>query len=214
MSGRNNIVLIEFDMIRDTDIGVIEVLRKYYSKSKYINQVLLNIDNKILLSQLLMMHNINPLSLFFEDESIDIDDLYDQLFDKYCDEIIEKSTYTNMKKVVLLFKERGVTTTVLCRNKKEEQIIRNELDLYTILHNDYKEVDLKSYDAIYIKKFKDVLKFNKFNATHIYTANYAYNYDEKHREKPIQSIYAKISDTNTVRFLDIYNKKNYIIPMG
>ena len=80
MSGRNNIVLIEFDMIRDTDIGIIEVLRKYYSKSKYINQVLLNIDNKILLSQLLMMHNSNPLSLFFEDESIDIDDLYDQKY--------------------------------------------------------------------------------------------------------------------------------------
>lgn len=210
----NNHILIDFDLIKDTDVGIIKVIQQKYNDKKVFKQFLFNSDI-ICRSALQGRIELNPLDLIvIDDLKEESDDLYNQIISRESEDIIKYASNTNCTKLITSFaKTNLVYITVICKNIYEERYIRslfNKNDkISIIIETDKSKIDISSYDVLYIKNIKDCLLFKDLKGKNIYIPNYGFNLEHTIKSKengyiPLMDISILIGDVNRVYIVDLY----------
>lgn len=211
---QSNFILTDFNIILNTDVGVFSVLKSKYNNPNFFNTDLIsNIDDDALIYMLTNKRYGNVLDLFINNNyKNQTESLYNQIIDNDLDIVYNNSLLTNIFDLFKLYlKTEVINITVLCKNEKEEQIIKKLDENFNILrYNDNEKINCEEFDTIFLKKYKDVYKFDKLKAKNIFIYNYANNLDEE-KNIPLLDISFTIARTNKVYTIDLHRIKN---PLG
>lgn len=210
-----NTILIAFDMIADTEIGLIRMIKEKYNDESIFYPGILEMDDANLIYNLHMRKNDNPLFVAVKDDENQeqMDSYYNEFMEKEYDSILENSILTPILKLISTFISSNgiVNVDILCKNKQEEQYIKRIEGLEkcgVIIQDDYSKVDISKYDGIYIKVFKDILKFKNLTTKTIFLANYKFNLKETDNdgiEVPLPEVSIEIVSSNVLKIIDIYS---------
>lgn len=92
LNGRVLTAIIDFDLIVNTELGLIRFIRENFQDERAFNLEILNKSDSEILSLLFSRKSENPLSIISVDENLDsIDKLYESFFTSYEEEIINRS---------------------------------------------------------------------------------------------------------------------------
>jgi len=84
MVGKKVAILVDFDFITYTDMGLYTLVKEKYAIPSIFDLEVLNVDPKILLFASFERKSRNPLSIIMNDTAnVDIDKLYQDMLDKY-----------------------------------------------------------------------------------------------------------------------------------
>ena len=174
-------VLVPFNLIVDTDMGLIKLLEFDYSNTEYFHEGILNTEEENQQYLLNTRNNRNPLSIVFKKDDPELmDDLYKQFIEKEYDNILQLSCNTSLANLANALREdisQVIRLTILCQSKAEENIIKlRNISNFRPLVSRKELVNLNNYDSLYIKDVHDLDKFKKeiFKKS-IYVANYGFN---------------------------------------
>lgn len=198
-------ILFTSNILLDTDIGVYRLVREKYDNPKYFKLNILDVIIERYKEVIPRRDTINPLSFIIKDEyKNSIDNLYNEMMSKDYSRILELSEFTNVEDVLGLFLTRKeLDIKIVCKNLEEKQIFKNRNKKYNIVvFENYKDIDVEAYDAIYTKYYKDYSKFNKIVAKTLYFANAKYNFTNKNIIDP--EIYINLDGPNEFKAINLY----------
>lgn len=219
--------LIPYDMLVDTDIGLVKYIQfSCQGDEKYLPGVMemTDVENTDTLKYMALHRNFhNPLSIIMDDASMvtcNPDELLKSFFDNYEDQILRLSTSTALFSMVCksLFVANTLKFTVLCKNKAQEDDLMRRLrkryeveniPISTII-GDFSSVKTKEYGNFYIKVVWDIDKYKPpMEGKNIIIANYDFNkeYNDKDEEfmnLPLMEVTNKYMSTNKIKFIDVY----------
>ena len=198
-------ILFTSNILLDTDIGVYRLVREKYDNPKYFKLNILDVIIERYKEVIPRRDTINPLSFIIKDEyKNSIDNLYNEMMSKDYSRILELSEFTNVEAVLGLFLTRKeLDIKIVCKNLEEKQIFKNRNKKYNIVvFENYKDIDVEPYDAIYTKYYKDYSKFNKIVAKTLYFANAKYNFTNKNIIDP--EIYINLDGPNEFKAINLY----------
>lgn len=210
--------LIPFDLIVDTDSGLINLLKRDYLRATMFKPGMLLVDDNMKKYQLLHRPSINPLYNFTWQKDIDdIDDLYKDFMDKKYDEILKLSPYTTLYAALRLFvnSKGAIIPTVLCKCQAEIDYIASDDSINNsrvlLAKKGYDHLDISDYDPIYLKDFMDYTKCKNPFAKNIYISNYDFNIEtlDDGLVIPRKDLGILFLDQNRATVVDVYN-----IPSG
>lgn len=212
-------VLISFDMIFDTDLALIRLIREKYLDPEEFKFNLITQPPSVLKYILKYRGDINPLTNFVVNEE-DADQYYLKFIEEKYDEILKYTEKTTIFDLVSRFvASKGmIMTTILYHDEREEMLIK-EFDRYghidKILVDDWKkDIDLNRYDTIYLKDYQKVLLFDllKFNGKNVYISSNIYNMSLDgigNKVIPNIDISTICMDRNDIYVIDLYNSLEY-----
>lgn len=162
--------LIPFDLLYDTDFGVVKFLQITTNKSDDIYKMLYpgilemyDVKDNLLLQYILSKRDIvNPLSCIFKDEYLSqLNQIYDGIMDTHFNEVLKYSCETsliNMMFTSINLYGDTMKFTVLCKNDSEaEKIIeRAKKDNFAISTVSPDKIDYTKYDTLYRKNVYDL----------------------------------------------------------
>ena len=208
-------VYIPFNMIVDTDFGIIRLIEQIQNISEYPT-------NK-LKSFLLKRRQENPITEYSVLREFDVSPYsYGKIMDKYYEKILPLSSLTDMIAFVLTTYKLGVTNeisiTIGCETQSEIDFLSSlmsslDYSIHTELNNNLK---LNAYDYIFVKylnyKYVDYLLDElKISGKRIYVADYNFNtiYDEESHTYIIDpELHIRLeSEGNVLCTVSLYNKK-------
>ena len=198
-------ILFTSNILLDTDIGVYRLVREKYDNPKYFKLNILDVIIERYKEVIPRRDTINPLSFIIKDEyKNSIDNLYNEMMSKDYSRILELSEFTNVEDVLGLFLTRKeLDIKIVCKNLEEKQIFKNRNKKYNIVvFENYEDIDVEPYDAIYTKYYKDYSKFNKIVAKTLYFANAKYNFTNKNIIDP--EIYINLDGPNEFKAINLY----------
>lgn len=205
-----NNILVDFNMIVNTDVGVFSILKERYHNPKIIDPIILDTDIDTLLYRLKDERYNNVIELFVN-EGYNTGMVYSQLISTKYKEILDKSMLTEVLNVVNVYIMTNViTVTILCKNKLEEQVIKKINSKFNVLLKTREKVNVKDFDSIFIKDYRNVIYFENLKCKNIFISNYKNNIDEK-KNLPLVDISAIIGKTNNIYTMDLHNVNN---PLG
>lgn len=209
-----NNILIDFNLLIDTDYGLIKLIKTEYSENEFINVLLSKMRDKIILGELVSRKDKNPLYIALnKDYKESADSLYKEFMESEYDSILKYSISTSLLELILTYIEtNSCTVTVICKNKSEEQII-NKYKLKAIISDNYADIDISEFDSIYIKDYREILEFKFLKAKNIFIGNYRFNLEEDNYT-PIKEVSLLVGDINIISVIDVYNSNKYIISEG
>lgn len=211
-----NNILVDFDIVIDTDLGLINMIKKEYNNTNFVLNYINNMKDKVIIEQLLERDNKNPLSIIIKEEYRDsIDNLYKEFIESEYDNILKYSSITDIMNLINVYIDTGsVHVDIICKNKSEEQLINNLniSQLKVLVQEDKTKIDLSDYDTIFIKNYSDILNFNRVIAKNIFIGNYKFNLDDDHI--PLKDISLIVGKTNIVSVIDVYESNKYIKVKG
>lgn len=209
-------VYIPFNMIVDTDFGIIRLTEKLNNISEYsVNQIK---------SFLLKRYFENPVPEYCRLRELDntSEYLYDVLLSKFYEKILPKSTLTDMIAFVINTYKLGLANEVNiiigCDYECEIDYLKSilssidydiEMDLnINIKLNDYDCIFTKYIDEFYVEYLVENIKLE---GKRIYVADYNFNtlYDDESKERiisPVLQIPLE-SNGNIIHLVSLYNKK-------
>ena len=162
-------LLIDFDVIINTDIAVCDIIKNKYSKL---------VSNNIELTQdiIINRYNPNPLEIIsIEDISDDtLNKIYNELISLEYSEILQKSFDTDIFSYLsLIYDIENIITTIRCKNNLEYDYIKNntKYSKFNIIISE--ELDI-TYD-FYIFKVYDYINITKLKNKKIYLPNFRFN---------------------------------------
>lgn len=206
--GKNEL-LVEFDFLVDLDMALFRYIQENYSNSKYVDQRIINIKNEYKILELLLLRkHINPLEIIMP--KVETIDLYNHLHSAHEKELLEHymfhDTYYLMGTYIL--NATATRITVLCKNKLEEDFIKQHNKYLRTIVCSRSNVNLDLYTAIYMKHFIFAMEYKNLKGKHIYIANAAYNMDED-TDCINGTLSILFGDVNTVKLIDLYTKVKY-----
>lgn len=216
-----NRVLIPFNMLYDTEMGLINLIGEKYMDPEEFEDGLIIQPHGINYEFLKERPMKNPLGEYTVKEE-DADFYYKEFMEKKYNEILEYAEPTAILDMVKHFiKTNGaVTVTVICSTEEEYDIIDKNLGEFNffqcILVKDYKEIDLKNYDTIYIKDITDLLLFEQsLDGKKVYIASYYHNFTFG-LEEPVLDVRVTtlLLSKAEVSIIDLYAEEDYIICEG
>ena len=156
--------VIDFNMIVNTDIGLIKFIQDSYQDNRVFKLDDINRSDREILSLLYSRKNPNPLSEFVNEEFIgEIDSLYKSFFDSYKQEILDHSIiFSNIYKFVSMATANGINlginTAIAIRDDLEEKELDKHFNIANFLNKDSDKSLIIRREAFYIN---DYLFFNK-----------------------------------------------------
>lgn len=212
MDGKVLKVLIDFDFIVDTDIGLLKFIRDKYSKEdqplKFIKDQISNKSDRELLSLLYFRKSWNPLSIISDYTSsiTELDNIYSTLFKEYEEDILRQSI---SNKRIYAF----IHTTINTKNNGIQPYVcsRTELE-HSTLNKAFKRIQyvpytdkntIKSMDLFYVKDYRfftdsDLIVSHK----NIYCIDNKYNTDY------FENTSSVLTRTNQVINISTLHKEN------
>ena len=216
-----NSVLIPFNMLYDTEMGLIKLIAdKYMDPEEFQDGLLLQPDgiNKYFLKQRI---DKNPLTDYVLKEG-DTEYYYNEFMEKKYSEVLQYSPKTGIYSMIEKFinQENAISVTIICSDEKEMDIINRDFDdgpIQCISPDDYEqEIDLRLYDSIYVKDINDLFLFgDSLDGKNIYMATYMHNYTFG-LEEPIPDVrvVTLLLDKAELYEIDIYPDEEYIRSVG
>lgn len=185
--------LIFFDCIYDTDVGLIELIRREYRDSSMFNlESLDSFENRRQLIKFLYLRDQpNPILPFMNNKN-DIetaDDLYNQFMSKEYSNILDLCVRTDLYNALLLFTNaEEIRATVFCKNNLERYLLESDPDLSDLEIIDSVDLNNKinSFEQFYFKSIYDHTQLNIYNIIRhkvIYYMDYRFNLDDKNNIK-------------------------------
>ena len=159
LSGRVLAALIDFNLLVDTDIGLIRFIRNNFQDDRVFKLDILNKSDRYILSLLYSRENWNPLSIISTENNIkDIDKLYKSFFDTYKQDILKLSlTQKSLNKFVeLIFinsSSFGINPCIYAKDELEANEIRRFFGIDSIINTNDKSI-LKNKDVYYVKDYR------------------------------------------------------------
>lgn len=215
-----NNVLIEFDMIVDTEFGLLRLIRDEYANENFFFKTVLNYNNNLLKGILMERAVKNPLQVAFRDDSLteQMDSFYNQFMDTKYDDILKRSSITNILKLIKLSIDTSgpLRVSVLCRNKKQKAYIAYMLrdclsSLYSIIYTEDDVFDVSKYDVLFIDDIKNIIKYSNVYGKTIYLSYMYHNIDlelEKTKVLAVDPIYNFLLTGNEIKFITKYKYDN------
>lgn len=201
-----NSILVDFDSLIDTDLGLLRLIKNEYNNPKYLDSDYLNnVEYNVLVYSLVKRENENPLTLVVKDNYIDsIEELRNQFFRDDYKKILKQSGETNLVSLIKQYiYSNQIDVTVLCKNKEEEAIIKNIYDkIKIIVENNYSNISIDKYDCLFFKRAKDLLKLKNVKVKNIYICNYNFNL-QKNSDKLIDL--EGLEEVNEIYIIDAYD---------
>lgn len=208
-------VYIPFNMIIDTDFGIIRVIEKLNKITEYST-------NK-LKSFLLKRYNENPIPEYCKLRNLDSSEyLYDFILQKSYDKILRISTLTDMISFVINTYKLGlyneVNIMIGCDYESEIEYLKSLLSSldYDIDMSLNTDINLNDYDCIFTKYLDEhyvnyLINTVKIEKKRIYVADYNFNslYDEDSNQRiisPLLQIPLE-ANGNIIHLVSLYNKK-------
>ena len=138
-----------------------------------------------------------------------IDTLYNEIYDKYEDNILNNSTPLAPLRLLKNFMgvDNGVIKcTVLCKNLKQEQFIKSLIpEVNTIIETDYSNIDIDKYDSFFIEDYSRTLQFKDLKGKNIIILNYLFNLEpDINKILPRMDVSVFVTDLNKVFLVDPY----------
>lgn len=211
-------VLISFDMIFDTELALLTLIREKYLDPEEFNFDLITQPPSVLKYLLKYRGDMNPLVDFVVNKE-DAEAYYYKFLEEKYDEILEYTEETSIFNLVVKFiTSKGmVITTILYHDEREEKLI-DKFNKYghinKLLVGDWKEdIDLNKYDTIYLKDYKKVLLFDitKFSGKNVYISSNIYNMTLTPDDTviPDVDVSALCMDYNEIAIIDLYKENQY-----
>lgn len=212
-------VYIPFDIIVDTDFGIIRMINKLNGlESKNINKIK---------SFLIKRTNPNPVEEYCELESVTKQDItYDEFYNKMMSKehyryILLMSEFTDMLSFIINTSKLGLNSevfiTIACNNEEEVNYLSSKLSKLKMTPDIRlsKDIDINDYEYIFVKYLNDNyiknLEDNGIRGKRLYVADYGFNtiYDEEIDANIVLPMYhiALESLGIAVCTVSLYNKK-------
>lgn len=215
--------LIPFNLIIDTDMGILKLLRFKYRNDKYFYKGIVCGTDTCLQYTLINRKDPNPISIahkYSETEHDIIDNYYNQFIEREYKDIIDLSCTTSLADVVKineLNKDKIVRITILCSNELEKNALeKRKINSFKTIISDPHDIDLSKYDCLYIKNISDLDKYKNVTGLSIYIANYGFNIvidpEKPNPGLPIDVI-TKYSSDNELNIFTIYSLDPRKIPI-
>lgn len=210
MEGKTLKVLIDFDFIVDTDIGLLKFIRDKYSKEEQpfkFKEDKINKSDRELLSLLYFRKNWNPLTVISDNISTtELDNIYNTLFKEYEEDILRHSI---SNKRIYAF----IHTTINTKNSGIQPYVcsRTELERNT-LSKAFKHIQyipytdkntIKSMDLFYVKDYRF---FTDSNLT--VSHKNIYCIDNKYNTDYFENTPSVLTRTNQVINISTLHKEN------
>lgn len=207
-------VYIPFNMIVDTDVGVIRIVEKITDLQEYpINK---------LKSFLLKRNSENPIQDYCKLRKVNLPvNTYDMIITEKYKTVLNLSYWTDILAFVINTYKLGLSNdmeiTVGCDNDLEIEFFKKNLSSlkYSIDIRLNQNINLNDYEYIFTKYldefYVDYLIHNKINGKRLYVADYAFNtiVDEETGNFTVDPIlHLRLeSEGVIVNLLSVYNKK-------
>lgn len=207
-------VLVDFNMLWDTDFGSALYLRASTTKKEFFEEHILTANLQYFKYMALARKEENPVEYMFKDTfKGNADSLYGQLILEKWSKVLEYSPLTSISKMLLMAaKNCGYNVTVNCRNEEEASRVR----LFT---NRWKPVvgveDVKGFDFLYVHDLVEIIR-RKWNVEGkvIYLYDYALNHEnyDVHNGDAIHHLALRWADTTTFNLIPPYS--DFKLPVG
>lgn len=220
-----NNILIPFDLVADSDIGLIRFIGKRFRNDNIFYPGILDMDDKELIWTLRERKNPNPLDIVCNENLDEYDKqirvFYEEFNKKYRNEIIELSPTTDIANLIEKFIGTNgiVNVQIQCATPAEEDKIKyilkdNPDTSYGIVSGFVGDIDISIYDSIFVKDYRDILKYNEFIGKNIYIGNYGFNFikDDKEISVLLPDVSAILADVVIPTVIDVYNiDESYVL---
>lgn len=200
--------LVSFNCLIDTDFGLLVLIaQKFFDTSVFNKDFFDKYDNINDMKNIVYTREErNPLILCMN--NIDnADEYYQEFFDQYYKDILQKSMITDFGKSLDKLSSAGAIFTILC-NKQEEIDLLESIDIFKkysklLLGKD----DIGDHNQYFFKYYSDInvqLINSNLIDKHIYVARYNFTEFDNLNEKEL-SIYSIIdSMRNLITRFDLY----------
>ena len=192
-------VLFSFSLIFDIEYGLYKHIMNEYDE----NYFKFKFKDDIYLKNIIMFRDKpNPLSKICTKLTKDnIDDIYEDIMKNEYDKVLENVISTDLIDYISILKGTNrYEPNILCKNKQEEQICKQN-DLIPIYNIDNEwEIFSKEFYSLYFRYF-DEIDITEIDGMNIYFSNTLYNIINKKQ---------LISINNIIRFIDLYTIKKPI----
>lgn len=207
---------ILFDLIIDTDVGLLKFIQKEYNNPKVFIPGILN-ERDVNILKMIMIDRIhyNPLKAIMiegTDAYNNADSLYEQFIENHYEEILKLSSQTALFDIIRRSSSIGDTVKfdILCKNELERDMIISRFKRFKInpsvkIVSDLSKYDVSYYGSIYVKDIRDALFFPKFEGKNVIIGNYKFNCENNLPLVPNKDINTKlILRSNVVKLIDMY----------
>jgi len=210
MAEYGNNVLLELDTIIDLDYGIIKLIRQKYNNLEYMKDYMLNADEYFTKCMILSRKDPNPVTIMLQDKYLDnANSIYEDMLEQDMDTILELTPPTNIFGLLQTYRKTDgiIKCTILCKNVREEQYIKSIDPSLNVIVGDH-SVDLTIYDSIFIKNYRDTLKYNKLNRLEgksLFISRYDFNLQpERDEDTVLFDVSVFIADVNKVYLVTPY----------
>lgn len=216
-----NNVLITFEMLVDTEIGLLDLIKDLYNDESVFNNNILDLDINHLKGLLQSMSDKNPLNLILLNyDKEQADSFYNEFIEKEYENILVRSPITTLVDMIKKFidAESKIKVNILCKNKLEYNhinIIMSDCleSCYKIItENSRENINLETYDTIFIKYMDELLEFKGLEGKNIIVCDYLFNLDKKayeeYKQIPRLDICAAYADINEFYITNLYPYDN------
>lgn len=200
-----NKILIPFDCLFDTDIGVFRVISKHYANNSVFNLELLNKDGE--LRDRLKDYN-NPLELVIRDDyKHKANDFYLEFLTKEMKKInLESMPIKQMIDFVSKIEatKMGLITFIAIDDTQKE--ILQRIFNNPVIKGNYESIDVKGFDIVFVKRLSNANFFKNVEGKYIYTFDYSYNVDRTNPTNPLPLIHHcidLIEKNNSIKVLSL-----------
>lgn len=200
--------LIPFNMIVDTDLGLMcLVMKKYLDESVFDSDFFKGLTVKELVSKLYFREEKNPLLLCLKDNYKHMaDTFYNQFMEREYITILNKSCITEIYRLIGLYNTQSeIRVTIVCDSEYEFAILKKHDSLKKaniVMYDDAKQY-LSSHNQFFFKYLEDIKRYTEFlkNKT-LYFANYKFNKLDDELKNPLVTA---LVNENRVIAMDIYD---------
>lgn len=205
-------LLIDFNCLIDTEIGLIQLIRDNYLDPDVFNVKLLKSSSFKLLSLLINRKEYNPLYLIANDNisKQDLDDYYKEFVDTEYENILKKSYITEMERFISLsISEPSIHVTFLCKSPIEIEILKSINSLKRVKYSTIiaGEKDTSIYTSYYFKYITDDLNNYIYKFKNYYFSSYKLNFDDEMKFIKREYIDKINSIGGEVYSMDLYIRK-------
>ena len=178
---RNTNILVSFESIIDTDMGLMRLIKSDYDSGFFYSTILNNTEDFQHLVLNLRTHP-NPLvTLMPIDDDNDLEtanDLLKQFKDQEYQKILDLSPPATFNTILSsnMYSKDLFHTTVICRSQAEADILKiKEIDCEALICTNPKDISLKKYQVITIKDIAELDQYVHLERKAIYVPDYRFN---------------------------------------
>lgn len=210
--------IIPFNLIIDTDVGVLQLINDKYHDINTFYHSLLIADIQYQITLLYQRKDINPLTVIaINKEDIDtLDKYYSEFMIKEYEYILNHSYATNLYYFLLKLNNRGeIYPTIWCKNDIEKDTLIN-LDsrinkCYIVVCDTIEELIDDSIDVVFIKNIMDSISIIPYiEGKNLYIPNARYNYEDNDKTKLLKEPDILLSGKVQINSFQLYGNDTLI----